>query len=570
MLFCTPSMDPAPRAEWTAAQPGPLSFGGNFPICRKKIFCFKITHVFSKKKNGTRTSSLKLDRVHSITKSNEEMMKHSYDTVLRNARIYDGTGAAPKEGDVAVQDGRIVQAGTVRDADSRQEIDLRGLALCPGFIDVHTHDDFAAVLYPAMSFKLLGGVTTCIVGNCGFGAAPYQESLDFAMATHPNQSFPRWEGYAGYFETLEKNPPSLNIGALIGHGTCRKAAMGMEQRAPSQNELSRMKQIVREGLNAGAVGFSTGLVYEPGCYAETDEIVELASLMQESGGLYTSHIRNEGAGLPEAVTEAIRIGERAGVPVQISHHKASGRRHWGSVALSLALIEEAQARGLDVHADQYPYTAGSTILSAIVAQGLLAQDGGGIGEMSHADITIASTAEHPAWEGKSLQTLAEELGISLQATVEHVLREEPRTTIILHAMNEDDVQTVMRHPSTMIGSDGIPSLDGKPHPRLYGTFARVLGHYSRNKGLFPMENAIHRMTGLPAKKFHLADRGFVGEHAFADLLVFDPASIIDIGTFEDPNHYPEGIVHVFVNGVQVVQDTRQTNARPGRVLRRNN
>ncbi len=495
-------------------------------------------------------------------------MTNEYDIVIRNARIYDGAGNEPLEGDLALQGDRVVQVGKIKDGQAKNEIDASGLAVCPGFIDAHTHDDFAAILHPDMSFKLLGGVTTCIVGNCGFGAAPYQESLDFAKSMHPNQKLPKWEGYAGYFKVLDETPPSLNIGVLVGHGTLRSAAMGLENRAPNEQEMAQMKELVREGLDAGAVGFSTGLVYEPGCHAETDEIVELASLMQETGGLYATHMRNEGDGLLDAVREAIQIGERAGVPVQISHHKASGRKHWGKVSASIKLIEEAQARGLDVHVDQYPYTAGSTILSAIVAQGGLEGEGGGMGEMNPADIVIASTAHHSEWEGKSLEKMSEELGLSQQQTVEQILKEEPHITIVLHSMSEEDVQTVLRHHSTMIGSDGVPTLHGKPHPRLYGTFARVLGHYSRDLNLFSLEEAIHRMTGFPAKKFQLSERGLIAENAMADLVIFDPAAIIDIGTFEDPNHYPEGIVHVFVNGVHVVQNGSHTNARPGRALRR--
>jgi len=493
---------------------------------------------------------------------------NKYQIVIRNAKIYDGAGNAPLEGDIALRGDRIVQVGKVNDGQAEKEMDLKGLAVCPGFIDVHTHDDFAAILYPDMSFKLLGGVTTCIVGNCGYGVAPHRESLEFAKFIHPNQPLPKWEGYSGYFKLLDEKPPSLNIGVLIGHGTLRNAAMKRKTHAPNRQEMDQMKQIVREGLAAGAVGFSTGLMYEPGCHADTDEIVELASLMQETGGLYTTHMRDETDGLLDAVREAVRIGERAEVSVQLSHHKASGRKHYGKVVQSIKLIEEAQARGLDVHADQYPYTAGSNHLSAIVEQGALEEGGGQVGVLHPADIVIASTANHSEWEGKSVEKISEEFGLSWQQTVVRLLTEEPHTTIILHDMIEEDVQTVMRHQSTMIGSDGIPSLEGKPHPRLYGTFARVLGHYSRELKLFPLEEAIYRMTGFPAKKFQLSDRGLIAENAMADLVVFDPATIIDIGTFEDPKHYPEGIAHVFVNGVHVVQDGKHTGARPGRALRR--
>jgi N-acyl-D-amino-acid deacylase len=306
-------------------------------------------------------------------------------------------------------------------------------------------------------------------------------------------------------------------------------------------------------------------VYEPGRHAQTDEIVSLASLMAETGGLYATHMRNEGARLLDAVAEAIEVGERAGVPVQISHHKASGPANWGRVRGSIELIEAARLRGVNVHADQYPYTAGSTVLSAVAQD----QDKALVDDPDVLErIVIASTASHPEWEGKTLEQLGEILSVSGVEIALRVLDDEPGATVVMHTMDENDVRTVMSHPTTMIGSDGIPTLDGKPHPRLYGTFARVIGHYARDLGLFPLEDAIHRMTGLSARKFGLTDRGELRAGAFADLVLFDPAAIIDRGTFEDPNQYPGGIVRVFVNGTEVVRDDEHTGARPGRVLRR--
>ncbi|MGE4609247.1 MAG: amidohydrolase family protein, partial [Myxococcota bacterium] len=368
-----------------------------------------------------------------------------------------------------------------------------------------------------------------------------------------------------YFAHLDSNPPSVNVGVLVGHGTIRLEAMGGARRAPDAGELARMESQLREGLDAGAVGLSTGLVYEPGRHAQTGEIVSLASLMSESGGLYTTHMRNEGARLLDAVAEAIEIGERAGVSVQISHHKASGPANWGRVRESLELIEVARLRGVDVHADQYPYTAGSTVLSAIAQD----QERALVDDPNSLDrIVIASTSNHPEWEGQTLTQLGERLSVAGADIALRVLADEPGATVVLHTMDENDVRTVMCHPTTMIGSDGIPTLGGKPHPRLYGTFARVIGHYARDLGLFPLEDAIHRMTGLSAQKFGLRDRGELREGAYADLVLFDPNQIIDRGTFEDPNQYPDGIVRVFVNGTEVVRDGEHTGARPGQVLRR--
>ncbi|MGB3934403.1 MAG: D-aminoacylase, partial [Burkholderiales bacterium] len=448
---------------------------------------------------------------------------------------------------------------------ARRTLDARGLALAPGFIDVHTHDDFAALVHADMAFKLVGGVTTCVVGNCGFGAAPHAAAAVMARTLHPRIAPPEWDGYAGYMRRLEAQPPGVNIGVLVGHGTARLAAMRNEARAPSGAEMAAMKATVAEGLAAGALGLSSGLVYDPGRFAATEELVELCALMRGTGALYATHMRDESTGLLDSVSEAIDIGRRAGVPVQISHHKASGRSAWGRVRESLKLIEAAQAEGLGVHADQYPYTAGSTILSAVYRDGRLR---GAIGDLTGEDVVIASTESHPQWEGRSLAQLGAEMGCTAEQAAERVLAADGGVTAVLHAMCEEDVRIVMRHPSTMIGSDGIPTLEGKPHPRLYGSFARVLGRYARDQGLFPMHEAIYRMTGFAAAKFGLRDRGLVRAGAVADLVLYDPAKILDAGTFEDPKRPPLGIRAVFVNGALAVDGGKVTGMRTGRVLRR--
>ena len=493
-------------------------------------------------------------------------MAAGFDVVVREVEVYDGTGAAPRVADVGIQGDRIAALGAVT-GSARETVDGKGFALAPGFIDVHTHDDLAAVKHADMAFKLQGGVTTCIVGNCGFGAAPFDAAfgpgsvLGKALGT----AMEPWVGFRGYVSMLERNPPGTNIGVLIGHGTARLAAMGNERRAPTATEMAAIKATFREGLDAGALGFSSGLVYDPGRFAATDELIELGTLLRGTGALYATHMRDEGAGLLDSVREAIEIGEKAGIPVQISHHKASGRSGWGKVAESLKLIEEAQRRGLDVHADQYPYTAGSTILSSVFREGKLR---GLVGDVLGSDVVIASSAKHPEWEGRSLAALAEEMKCTTEQAATHVLAEDSGVTVILHVMREEDVRTVMRHPSTMIGSDGIPTLKGKPHPRLYGTFARVLGRYARDEKLFSQAEAVHKMTGFAARKFGLRDRGVVREGAIADLVLFDPRRIIDRGTFENPHRTPDGIEAVYVSGVKAVAGGKPTGARAGRVLRR--
>jgi N-acyl-D-amino-acid deacylase len=497
------------------------------------------------------------------------MTDNRWDIIIRGARIFDGTGVAPVVGSLAVRGDRIAAIGEV-EGDATLEIDARGLALAPGFIDVHSHDDFAVLNTPAMDFKLMQGVTTEVIGNCGMGPAPYPALREHFATFFGDAAMPGWEGYRGYLEMVERAPPSLNVAMLVGHNTVRAAVLGMACRAPTQEEQRAMREVVREGLEAGAIGLSTGLIYEPGRHCATEEVIELARDVAAAGGVYATHMRNEASGLLDAVREAIRIGRESGARVQISHHKAAGKKNWGRVRESLKLIEEARAEGLDVTADQYPYTSGSTMLAAVLHNNAFNPQGdrGGIARIESERVLIASAPFHQEYEGKTIAELATQLDLSPEDAARKVDADEQHHAIaILDLMDEGDVQTVMRHPTTMIGSDGIP-LGGKPHPRLYGTFARVLGHYARELRLLTMEDAVYRMTGMPAQKFGLTDRGVLRVGAYADLVIFDPATVIDTGTYNEPKRYPAGIPHVFVNGVAVVANGRHTNARPGRALRR--
>jgi N-acyl-D-amino-acid deacylase len=492
-----------------------------------------------------------------------------YDLVIRGGMIHDGSGAAGARADVAVRGDRIAAVGSMSGGGAA-ELDATGLAVAPGFIDVHSHDDYAVLLQPEMSFKVMQGVTTAVVGNCGSGVVPFAEGRRRFERVHPGADPPAWEGFAGYLERVDEVRPSLNVAVLMGHGTLRAGAMGLESRAPAAGELDRMRAWVREGVAAGAVGLSTGLIYEPGCFARTEEIVALArELGGATGGLYATHMRSEGDGLLDAVREAIRIGEEAAVPVQVSHHKASGRRNWGRVRDSLRLIEEARARGLDVTADQYPYTAGSTSLHAVMQNGAFRSDSpGGLGQLGADQVLISSAPRHAEWEGQTLAALGQAWGLEAEAAAQRVLAGEGEACfVVLFTMAEADVRTVLAHPTTMIGSDGVPS-GGKPHPRLYGCFARVLGHYVREERVLDLPAAIHRMTGMPAAKFQLRDRGALRAGAFADLVVFDPARIDDVATYGEPRRFPSGIRAVYVNGVAVASDGAHTGARPGRALRR--
>jgi N-acyl-D-amino-acid deacylase len=491
-----------------------------------------------------------------------------HDLVIRGGTVYDGTGQPGRVSDVGIRGDRIATVGVI-DERGVSEVDATGMAVSPGFIDVHSHDDFAVLLEPEMPFKVMQGVTTDVVGNCGSGVAPFAAGLTRFRRLHPDASPGPWDGIGGYLERVNEIRPSLNVAVLMGHGTLRAGAMALAQRAPTVTELDAMRAWVREGVAAGAVGLSTGLIYEPGRYAATEEIIALARELGAAGGLYATHMRNEANGLLEAVREALRIGEDAGVPVQISHHKASGRPNWGRVRDSLRLIEEARARGLDATADQYPYTAGSTSFSAVVQNGAFRRDSpGGIGQISPEQVRIASAPKHPDWEGRTFAALVEAWGLAPEAAADRILTEEGEACfVVTFTMDEGDVRTVLAHPTTMIGSDGVPA-GSKPHPRLYGCFARVLGHYVREEKVLDLPTAIHRMTGMPAAKFQLAGRGLVRPGAFADLVVFDPARIADVATYDMPRRFPQGIGAVYVNGVAVVHDGAHTGARPGRALRR--
>jgi len=495
-------------------------------------------------------------------------MGNQFDVLIRNATVYDGSGAQAVVADVAVDGARIARVGSLDVATAAREIDAGGLALAPGFIDVHTHDDFAALASPDMGFKSRGGVTTCIVGNCGFGAAPYDAAQQMLGKLTPGLVPPHYTGHAGYAHLLEAHPTGVNIGVLAGHGTMRLAAMGRDDRAADDRDMAQMKASLHEALDAGVFGFSSGLSYVPGRYSNTEELVELATEMRAAGGIYATHLRDQGADLLPSVDEAIAIGERAGVGVQISHHKASGRENWGLVNESLLRIEAAQSRGVRVHADQYPYTAGSTMLEAVLLNGVFS-DHGAMSSLLPAELVIASAPGQADWEGQSIEALSQLFGLAPRQTAERIAEAAPGVTAILHMMSEDDVRVVMRHPSTMIGSDGIPTPGGRPHPRLFNSFARVLGHYARDEPVFDLATAVHRMSGFSAAKFGLVDRGLIEAGAFADLVLFDARTIIDRGTFDEPNQFPAGIREVFVNGRSAVRDDTVTHERAGKVLRRN-
>ena len=526
------------------------------------------------------------------------------DLKISGAEVMDGTGSAGTRTDVGVRDDRIVAIGDLSREHAGRSLHAAGKVLAPGFIDMHSHSDWRLWENRRAESKIRQGVTTEVVGNCGFSPAPvvpeFRDDLrGFALHVPPGMDF-TWPTFDAYLSALDRDGLSLNVAHLVGHGTLRIAAMGFARRAPMPNELATMRALLAEAMDEGAFGLSTGLIYAPGSYSTTDEIVEVARAAARGRGFYASHMRGEGATLLEAVREAITVGREADMPVQISHLKAAGRPNWGKVAEALALIDAARADGLDVLADAYPYTASSTSLRTLLpdwaleggVDAMLARltDSGGRAKIREAvtstrgesmslrvgwdNVMIVGTTKRRDAEGRRLAQIAAERKLDpVDAMLELLVDEGGRAGVILFQMDEGDVRRALAHPAVMVGSDGSslaptgPMAASKPHPRSYGTFPRVLGRFARDERALSLPQAVHKMTGMPARRLGLRDRGVVRVGARADLVVFDPRRVIDVATFEEPHRYPEGIEHVVVNGRFVIKDGEHTGSLPGRVLR---
>ena len=525
----------------------------------------------------------------------------SFDVLIRGGEVVDGTGAAAKRADVGITGDRLEVIDDLSGAEAADVIDATGKVVTPGFVDVHAHTDLAASMPDKyMSIKtasLLQGVTTEVCGNCGFTPYPLEparreEFKGFLSGLFAEQRG-GFETFAEYREAIGEFDLAVNLAPLVGHGSLRAGVMGMDDRAPAADELRRMQDAADRAFDEGAFGLSSGLIYPPGVYGRTEEVIELAKVAGRHGRPYATHMRDEADRIVPAIEEALRIGREGGTGVEISHHKLAGRNNWGRSEETLALIEKARNSGVDVTIDVYPYTAGSTYLAATLPPWVNA--GGGpalVDRLRDADtrarigkeveagsdewqsfvdkvgweaVVIATAAASPEFEGKSVVEVGEALGVSPFEAACELLIKDPKVLMIIHMMDEADVQRILSAPYAMIGSDGVPT-PGKPHPRIAGCFARVLGHYSRDVNLFPLAEAVRKMTSLPAERFSLTDRGTLAPGKVADVVVFDPETVIDRATYDDPLLAPAGVEAVLVNGQVAVRSGTDAGVRSGQVL----
>jgi N-acyl-D-amino-acid deacylase len=525
------------------------------------------------------------------------------DILIKGGQVIDGTGAPARAADVAIRAGRIAAIEANRTESAERVIDAQGCVVAPGFIDIHTHSDFTLPLNPKAECKIRQGVTTEVVGNCGFSVAPALPGKVEALRQYLSGSAPWLTFEASDFARYMDSWPDIAVNTVmqVGHNTLRLMAMDMDDRAPREAELRHMQDMLVEGLEAGALGLSSGLFTAPGCFAEREELRALGRVLKAHGARYSSHIRDESHGVHEAIAEAIDVGEHCGVHVQLAHMKLSGTDNWGETDRLFEAIDAARARGVDVHADQYPYDWASNPLRFLLPTWL--QEGGvpamlerladpyvrsrirqkiaevgfnNFGQIeSWADIRIAISPLGAAEPGRTIEEIARARRLDpLDAVCEVIIADKGATRIVVRSMSEADVRAIAGNPSTLVGSDG-PCVapygitgQGKPHPRLYGTFPRLIGHYARDLGLLSLPQAIAKMTGGAAAALGLADRGTLSEGQAADVVLFDPATVIDRATYDDPHLYPAGIRTVIVNGTVVVDEGEHSGALPGRLLRR--
>lgn len=474
-----------------------------------------------------------------------------FDLLITGGTVIDGTKAPRFDADIGIRGDRIVAMGALRGQPARRTFDASGLIVAPGFIDAHTHDDQALLSQPDMGFKVSQGVTTVVTGNCGISAAPLREGMELPMPLSllDSPDTDRFISFRAYFDALRARPAAVNVAAMVGHSTLRAVVMSELGRAANSQEIATMRAMVEEALEAGAIGLSTGMFYPPAMAATTEEVIEIGRPLTSRKALYVTHMRDESDQVMESLEETFHIGRALDIPVVVSHHKLQNRQNFGRSVVTLPFIQNAM-RHQCIALDCYPYNAGSTMIRT--DKGML--DG---------RVLIASSEPHPECAGRDLDDIAVQWGVSKHEAAERL---KPGSAIYFQ-MDEDDVQRIMAFDETMIGSDGIP-LGDKPHPRLWGTFPRVLGHYSRDVGLFPLETAVWKMTGLTARNFGLAGRGTLAVGQHADVVLFDAATVRDVASYAAPTLPAEGIATVIVNGIVTWAQGAHCGARAGQVVHR--
>jgi len=524
-----------------------------------------------------------------------------YDIIIKNGYIIDGCGQPGRRGDVGVIGESIEEIGECAAHQGKRVIDAEGQVVAPGFIDIHSHSDFTLLADPGAESKVCQGVTTELVGQCGVSGAPLEGEVlkrrkEELAALGLDAS---WSTMEEYFQRLQQARPIVNIATLAGHGNLRGVAVGYENRAPSKAELDRMKDMLLQCLEAGAFGMSTGLIYPPGIYSSRAELETLAALVAQFHGIYATHLRSEGDELEESLKEAIALASETGVSLQISHLKTYGKRNWKKLPSVFQIIDDARRRGLDVHADRYPYTASSTDLDVLLPSWVheggreqtlrRLEDPGNQERMTEEilsqepepefwdKVVISSVAheENRKWEGQTLAEISAQAGSAPWQVLYEVLRKEKlRVGAIFSFMSEENLRRILAKDYVMIGSDSAARSvsgilrKGNPHPRGFGTYPRMLHRWSLDERLLLPETAVHKMTGLPAQKLGLHDRGLIKPHYFADLVIFDPSTIKDQADYRDPYQYPVGIKHVIINGIEVIASGAMTGRRSGKILRK--
>jgi len=522
-----------------------------------------------------------------------------FDVLFEGGHVVDGSGNTWFRADVGVVGDKIEVIGDLRGDKANRKVDVRGHIVAPGFMDIHSHSDLPLLVDPRVESKVYQGITVEVIGNCGNSAAPMNKPLKAYREKYGRNGVSddfefNWVTMKDYMDRVDAQGVSFNVATWVGHGTIRQNIMGHENREPTDTELRKMKRLVDNAMSDGAYGMSTGLIYPPSVYGKTPEIIELAKVSAKYGGIYASHIRGEESdSLLPAVREAIEIGEKAMLPVQIAHFKASGKKAWGMVKQSLALVEEARIRGVDVTFDQYPYIASSTGLATIIPD--WAHEGGPEKMMERLrdpelrarmakeqrierdwnGILVVYAKNNPQYNGKTIADIAKEQGKKPHdAVCDLLLAENTVVSSVMFGMNEEDVKYVLRSPIGMVGSDGSAISPngilgvGKPHPRFYGTFPRVIGRYARDEKVISMEEAVRKMTSAPAQRIGLKDRGLIREGYKADLVIFDPEKVMDEATFTDPHRFPSGIPYVICNGVFTIDKGKHTGKLPGKMLRK--